>query len=96
MLECVEAELHLENTLLNGQCFNWWKTPTAQHRYEGVFRSHFLMMERLTPTQVQVEVEPHPTNSDSFQRDFRDYLILDVNISKHYADWSERDPKYFG
>jgi hypothetical protein len=20
-----EAEFHLENTLLNGQCFNWWK-----------------------------------------------------------------------
>jgi len=37
-----EREMHLENTLLNGQCFNWWKSTKDNKVFEGVFRSYFV------------------------------------------------------
>ena len=55
-----DAEFHLENTLLNGQCFNWWKhTKVFEDNpelvaavYRGIYSTHFLEVERISDTEV--------------------------------------------
>ena len=92
---CTEAEFHLENTLLNGQCFNWWKVPTRPSQYEGVFRSYVVRLERETPDDVSVVVEPRPADEKLFEKEFRAYLNLDQSVTKLYEEWSRRDPEFF-
>jgi len=92
--------LHLENTLLNGQCFNWWKAKEPEV-YHGVFRTYFVKMKRSSPEEVEVTVQTAEALDDAgfaaFQTAFRkDYLNLDVNVSQLYKQWSEADPKLFG
>ena len=49
-----EAEFHLENTLLNGQCFNWWKhaKPEGSPVYRGIVSKYCVELERLDQDQV--------------------------------------------
>ena len=60
-----EAEFHLENTLLNGQCFNWWRqsAPVAGEAdskephwsgvvYRGVYSTYCVQLQRLSPDVV--------------------------------------------
>ena len=95
-LKCLESELHLENTLLNGQCFNWWKSGTDNQYYLGVYRNSFITINRKSQDEVQVNVEPYPDEPEIFQKQFKEYLNLDVDITSLYKEWSERDPVFFG
>jgi len=67
-LAVTEAELHLENTLLNGQCFNWWKATAADNKsvFFGVYRTNFVSMQRLSDAEVEVTVRtPADTMDDA-------------------------------
>ena len=46
-----DAEFHLENTVLNGQCFNWWKHTRSDGdlpTYRGIYSKYCIELERLS------------------------------------------------
>jgi len=92
-LNISSSQLNLENTLVNGQCFNWSKI--SDDKYKGIYRQHLIVLERLDDQRVQFMSAP-PLHEDLHSKFMKEYLqIYDVDLDKFYADWSERDPKYF-
>ena len=76
-LAMTEAECHLGNTLLNGQCFNWWKRDTDD--YAGIYSKYFIQMQRLSKDSINVTVEPSPENLQSFKKQFlNEYLQTEL------------------
>jgi hypothetical protein len=55
-IAATEAEFHLENTLLNGQCFNWWKVESQ--KFQGVYKSYLVELTRESDDFVLVNVQP--------------------------------------
>ena len=55
-----------------------------------------IALERKSPSEIAVEVDPHPEDESAFKTAFSEYLNLDCKVSELYADWSKRDPSYFG
>ena len=96
MLLLSEAELHLENTFLNGQCFNWWKSPTNSNVFFGVYRAHFVTVERTAPESVTITAEPRPSDTSQFESEFKQYINFDAKVPELYKDWSVKDPNLFG
>ena len=72
-LAMTEAELHLGNTLLNGQCFNWWKRGADE--YAGIYSKYYIQMKRLSPSAISVQVEPSPADMQDFKKQFLDEYL---------------------
>ena len=93
------TEFTLENTLINGQCFNWRRNTTDQTLFEGIFDRYFVQLQRASEQEISVTVNYNSTTPYE-QKDFRElfekeYLNMAVEIQPLFEDWNTRDPKYF-
>ena len=48
----------MENTLVNGQCFNWQRVADNTNKYSGIYRHYFIVLERLDPDSVSLVSSP--------------------------------------
>merc|ERR1712086_226992 len=94
LLKISNSCLNLENTLVNGQCFNWYKM--SENKYKGIFRNYLIVMERSSDSTISLRSQPQMTQEFIDNVFLKEYLqIPDVDLEKHYDDWTKRDPKYF-
>lgn len=94
ILKISSNQLNLENTLVNGQCFNWSKI--SDDKFKGIFRNYFIVMQRIDDQNVSLMSSPNM--DEKFLNDvfLNQYLqIPKVDLTQFYQDWSKRDPKYF-
>ena len=50
VLKVPHTEFNLENTLVNGQCFNWKKLD--KDHYEGIFNRFYVQLKRTSPEEL--------------------------------------------
>ena len=94
ILKIPANQFNLENTLVNGQCFNWKKIENDH--FKGVFRNYLVTLKRINENDVEFESHPE-MGQEQIDKDFlKDYLQYpEVDIPKCYEEWSAKDPKYF-
>ncbi|CDW77996.1 n-glycosylase dna lyase-like [Stylonychia lemnae] len=88
-------EFNLENTLVNGQCFNWRKI--GDHHYEGVFSKYYVQVKRDNDAYVQYSTIPpneNPEKEQLFEDQFKSYLNYDANIPELYEHWAQKDKRF--
>lgn len=87
-------ELMLRNTLVNGQCFNWY--TLQEHDYAGVLDNYLIRLKQNTST-FEIEYRYHTHLEDSkvdhkleVERILRDYLQLDyITLIPLYKKWNK-------
>ncbi len=52
ILKINSSELNLENTFINGQCFNWKKL--SNNRLIGIFREYFIYINRIDENTLEL------------------------------------------
>jgi hypothetical protein len=55
-LKYTTKDFNLENTLLNGQCFNWRKL--ADNHFEGVYSRYYVKLKRIDEKEVLYQTIP--------------------------------------
>ena len=68
LIKISNKEFNLENTLVNGQCFNWSKLDTD--KYKGIFRNYYVEIQRTDPETLQLQSMP------DMSEDFRERVFL--------------------
>lgn len=83
-------ELRVDTTLNCGQAFRW--VATGENEWTGELAGMVVSLMQ-TPTEVHycVRSDAARTTDADVEDVLRDYFQLDVNLTKLYADWSERD-----
>ena len=80
-------EFNLENTLLNGQCFNWKKLN--HDHFEGVFNKFYVELKRTSPAEFSYSILPD--ENEIFLPLFEDYLNVKVKVVPLFKQWSAKD-----
>ncbi|TNV77670.1 hypothetical protein FGO68_gene11284 [Halteria grandinella] len=83
-------ELALQNTLVNGQCFNWKKL--APDHFQGILGDFFVTLKRAADNDTHLHYMTIPDDSDGkFLTLFKRYIQYDtVKVQELYAEWSLR------
>ena len=94
VLKISSTQLNLENTLVNGQCFNWSKI--SDDLFKGIFRNYVVVLERLDDERVGFMSGPEMDDKSLNEEFLKEYMqIPTVDLDKYYKEWSTKDPKYF-
>ena len=94
-LKIKDTELNLENTLVNGQCFNWRKIDTDH--FAGIWRNGFGTWTRISADLVEMKSAPEMPSqivSDEFLGNY--FRFPAVKVEDLYQEWTKMDPVYFG
>lgn len=93
ILKIPDAEFNLENTLMNGQCFNWTKNESL---FKGVWRQYAITLERTDLASLEFEAQP-PMPQKVLENEFLgSYLRYpSISVTELYAKWEKMDPKFF-
>ncbi|CAG9859673.1 unnamed protein product [Phyllotreta striolata] len=95
-LLCSKKELQLEGTLNGGQSFRWKKHPQKHEQWIGVFLNKLWILEQKDDCiMYQVhEKKSQIQNEKYYNQLLKNYFQLNLDLRKHYSDWSESD-QYF-
>jgi N-glycosylase/DNA lyase len=94
LIKITNKEFNLENTLVNGQCFNWSKLDND--KYKGIFRNYYVEIQRLDEETLELQSIPDMSEDVRENVFLKQYLqIPQIKIEDHYLDWCKRDPKFF-
>jgi hypothetical protein len=65
ILQISNKEFNLQNTLVNGQCFNWRKL--SNDHYEGIFNKFYIEIKRENDNEVQYFTIPSDEDENFIQ-----------------------------
>ncbi|HMA33832.1 MAG TPA: DNA glycosylase [Chloroflexia bacterium] len=95
------AQLQLERTLANGQCFRWRRdparrsAPAGEEHWQGIAGGRVVWLSR--PAAIagggdRLDYRIQPAGAPAADAAWlRAYLRLDVDLAAIYADWATRD-----
>jgi N-glycosylase/DNA lyase len=90
------AELRLQSTLENGQCFGWHKQPGEDPVWVGVLGRRLLMLrETATDTEYRCLTSSGGghDDTDAIGHELRDYFQLSTPLVPLYEEWSAADTR---